>query len=108
MFKLEANAHSKKLWFTSQASIQPIAFFSEVNAYFPNKTNLLSLVDGESRLEVKGKDSIKNNFDLIMLNTTNLTPYYIYNLTQHDETSYVEVARRLSNGSQYVIAPNPS
>jgi len=85
-----------------------VAYFSEVNAYFPNKTNLLSLIDGESKLEVKGKDAINNNFDLVVLNTTNLTPYYIYNLTQHDNTSYTEVARRLSMGSQYIIQPNPA
>ena len=106
VIKKEANAHTKKLWFTPDIAYKPILFLSEINYYFPNKTNLLSLLDNESQLEIKGS-YVDNTLELLFMNTTALTPYFIYGITQN-ATAYTEISRRLDlDDSQYFVKPNP-
>ena len=106
VLKREANAHTKKLWFDPSVAYKPILFLSEINYYFPNKTNLLSLLDNESVLEIKG-GYVDNTIELLFMNTTALTPHFIYGITQN-ATAYTEISRRLElDDSQYFVKPNP-
>lgn len=106
VLKKEANAHTKKLWFTPDAAYKPVAYFSEINYYFPNRTNLLSLLDQESPLEIKSA-YIDNTFDLLIMNTTAMTPQFIYGISQ-PSNAYSEIIRRVEVcESQYFVLPNP-
>ena len=103
--KREYNGSNNKMWFTPDIAYKPVLFLSEMNYDFPKKANLLSIKDRESLLEIKG-GFVENTLDIMFLNSTAMTPFFIFGVTQ-DATAYKEITRRLLvDDSQYFVFPN--